>query len=523
MMLPPLCEAVDIQVRFPGVVACDGVGLDLAAGEVHAIVGENGAGKSTLMHVLAGIVRADAGEVRVAGVPVRNGRPRDARRAGIAMVYQRFRLLPSQTVARNVVLGTAGEPFLLSDVRLNRKVQEVADRLDLGLDAGATVEGLSAGERQRVEILRAFYRGARVLILDEPTSVLTPGEGRSLMTWVRGRAAAGVGVLLVSHKLSEVLAVADRVTVMRRGRVIVAGLRADGCSAGELARLIVGDRGPTAAVTPAMTVAANPAEASVRPPVGTRSGPGSGLLLDQVSLRASGGAEALRDVVMAIRPGEIVGVAGVAGNGQRLLADVAAGLVAPDSGAVRVAGRDLAGRGPAAFLEAGVRYVPEARDDVAVARTLSVADNAVLRAWREPGVVGGRFLSPARMAGFAGALLASSGVRVPSLDVPAGALSGGNVQRLILGREIASGPAVLVVAQPTQGLDVTAAAGVRAGLVALREAGVAVLLIDSDLDEVLELSDRLFVMFRGRSTEVGGGRPFDREAVGRRMTAGGES
>ncbi len=512
-MMPtsPLCEAVGIHVRYPGVVACDGAGVDVAAGEVHAVVGENGAGKSTLMHVLAGIVPAAAGEVRVEGVPVRTGRPRAARRAGIAMVFQRFRLVPSLTVARNVVLGADGEPFLLSDARLNRKVQEVADRLELGLDAGATVAALSAGERQRVEILRVFYRGAKVLILDEPTSVLTPDEGRSLMAWVRARAAAGVGVLLVSHKLPEVLSVADRITVMRRGRVVVAGRRAEGCSADELARLIVGDGQPISAVT-----AAGP------PPATTTKRASGGLVLDGVSLGAAGGAEALRDVRLAVRPGEIVGVAGVAGNGQRLLADVAAGLIAPDSGSVAVVGRDLSGRGPAAFLQAGVRFVPESRDDVAVARALSVADNALLRAWREPGVVGGRFLSPARMAAFARALVASSGVRVSSVDVPAGALSGGNAQRLVLGREVASGPAVLVVAQPTQGLDVTATADVRARLAALREAGVAVLLIDSDLDEVLELSDRLFVMVRGRASEVGGGRPFDREAVGRRMTGSEE-
>ena len=499
----PLCEARGITVRFPRVTACREVDLDLRAGEVHAVVGENGAGKSTLMHAIAGVTRYAEGSVRVDGVEVAGSSPRAARRAGIAMVFQRFRLVPTLTVAENVVLGQQDEPFILRSAALERRVQEAADRFEIDLRAGSMVGDLSEGGRQRTEILRVLYRGARVLILDEPTSILTPQEADQLVVWLRRRASEGVGIFLITHKLPEVFAAADRISVLRRGEIVARDLLPSEHTPDDVASLIVGEAAPAAAPSRRPHDRPTPGEAA--------------LVLEHISLTPRVGRERLDDVSLQVRAGEILGIAGVSGNGQSLLAHVCAGLLSPDSGRVALLGNDLTGRTVRDFLDAGVRYAPEDRDHLAVARELPVADNAVLRRYREREAAGWPLVSRARILRFARELIAQCGARVPDPKLPVSTLSGGNLQKLVLGRETDTSPACLVVAQPTQGLDVAATVRVRADLMRLRDAGVAVLVLSSDLDEILELSDRIGVMYRGRLERVDGEPPFDRAAIGRRM------
>lgn len=503
----PLCRLDAVSVRFGSLLACRRVSLDLRRGEVHALVGENGAGKSTIMHALAGVVRPSEGSIEVEGGRLPPGEPRAASQAGVAMVFQRFRLVPALSVAENVVLGLKHEPWWLRRQRLNRKVQQTADRFALPLRAEARIADLGEGARQQVEILRVLYRGAKILILDEPTSVLAPSEAEQLMVWIRQRAAEGVGVYLISHKLPEVLAAADRISVLRRGEVVARDLVARECSVGRLTEMMMGerDRGDDAPATCGR---------------GRRAQSKPCLSLTNVGLRLPGLREELCDVSLEIERGEILGIAGVSGNGQRLLAHVAAGLLAPARGCVRVEGNDLTGCGVRAFIEAGVGYAPENRDRLAVARSLSVKHNAVLRSYRQRAVGTRLFLSWTGLTERARRLIRGADVRTPSLDAPASALSGGNLQRLILARETEVAPRLFVVDQPTQGLDIVAAQRVHARLCQLRDLGMAVLLISSDLDEILTLADRLIVLYRGCALEVPGGPPFDRQVVGRLMLSG---
>jgi general nucleoside transport system ATP-binding protein len=470
---PPAIEALGVSKAFPGVVANAGVDLSVARGEVHAILGENGAGKSTLASILAGLYRPDEGEVRVGGEAVRFGSPRDALARGVGMVYQHFRLVERFTVAENVILGDPRQPMLLSTRRAERTVAELGERYGLPVDPRARVEDLSVGEQQRVEIVKVLYRGADVLILDEPTAVLTPQEAERLFETVGAMAAEGKSVIFISHKLSEVLAVSDRVTVMRDARVVARAETAQS-DRRSLARAMVGRE-----VDLSIQRAENP--------------PGETLLeIEDLSVDSAGDTTPLSGVSLGVRAGEIVGVAGVAGNGQRSLAEVVAGLRAPTSGRLVVCGRDVTGKGPRTARQAGLAYVPEDRLGTGLAPSLSISENLALTGPR-PFILKRREMEEAGREA-----IQSFDIRAPGPQAATRGLSGGNAQKTLLARELSDGPEVVVVASPTRGLDVGATQAVRNILDERRRAGCAVLLISEDLDEVRSLSDRILVIYEGR-------------------------
>jgi general nucleoside transport system ATP-binding protein len=470
-----------ITKRFPGVVANDGVDFEASVGEVHALLGENGAGKSTLSNILTGLYLPDEGEIVLYGQPAHFASPRDALDAGIGMVHQHFRLVRSFTVAENIVLGehragTRGS-FRIDPRAIEGRVRELGGRYGVAIDPRARIFDLSVGEQQRVEILKALYRDARVLILDEPTAVLTPQEAEVLFVTLRQMAADGRTVIFISHKLNEVMAVSDRVTVLRGGRSVATVATADSTPR-SLAALMVG-RELTGAT---------------RPP---RPAPGDPML-EVEDLRADGGrGEAVRGVSLVVRKGEIVAVAGVAGNGQRELAETIAGLRRPTGGAIRVGGKTLQGGDPREALEAGVAFVPEDRLATGSAPGLSVASNLVLRSYRDPGISRGPLLMLDRIRKRAVELISRYRIATPGPSTPARVLSGGNLQKVVIAREFSGSPKVVIAASPTQGLDVGATETVRSYLVDAADGGAAVLVFSEDLDEILELADRVVVIYEG--------------------------
>jgi simple sugar transport system ATP-binding protein len=469
-----------IRKRFPGgVVANDGVDLRVATREVHALLGENGAGKSTLSNILTGLYRADEGDIEVFGTPVHFHSPRDAIDAGIGMVHQHFRLVEPMTVAENVVLGMPGR---FRRRAAERVVAELAERYGLAVDPAARIWQLSVGEQQRVEILKVLHRGARVLILDEPTAVLTPQESESLFATLRSFAAEDRTVIFISHKLDEVVAAADRVTVLRDGRT-VATLDVGATTTRELARLMVGRDVVLDGRRPD-----RPAGAVDRR-----------VLLSTTGLSADDdrGRPALHGVDLEVHGGEVVGVCGVAGNGQRELAEAITGTRRRTGGTVEVAERRL-GPGARAAIAAGVGYIPEDRMHTGLAPSLRIEHNLVLKSYRRAPMAAGPFLRPGRIRANAIELLARFDVRAPSPATPTRRLSGGNVQKVVLAREFSADPVLLVAASPTRGLDVGAIEQVRELLLEAAGRGVGVLLISEDLDEVLALSDRVLVMYDGR-------------------------
>lgn len=473
-----------ITKRFPGVVANDRVDFQALAGEVHALLGENGAGKSTLSHILTGLYRPDEGEIEVYGRPVRFHSPRDALDAGISMVHQHFRLVEPFTVAENVVLGDhrdVGRTFLLRPRAIERRVAELAEHYSVLVDPRARIWQLSVGEQQRVEILKALYREARILILDEPTAVLTPQEAEALFRTLRTMAAEGRTVVFISHKLHEVMAVADRVTVLRGGRT-VATLPVADATPRSLATLMVGRE----------------VEAARRQQ--RRSPANAPVVLDIEDLWVEGDRRgpAVKGVSLQVRAGEIVAIAGVAGNGQRELAEAVYGIRPPAQGTVRVEGRPLRGGDAREAIVAGVAHVPEDRLGTGLAPGLSIASNAALKAYRSAPLSRGSILRLGAMRELAQALIRRYAVKAPGPDAPTRHLSGGNLQKLVLGREFHGEPKALVVASPTRGLDVGAIETVHAYLREAAAAGVAILLISEDLDEILALADRIAVLYEGR-------------------------
>ena len=475
-----------ITKRFPGVLANDSVDFEAAAGEVHALLGENGAGKSTLSNILTGLYRPDEGEIWLHGEHVHFASPSDAIDAGIGMVHQHFRLVPPFTVAENIILGEhrpEARKFVLQPRRIERRVAGLGTRYGVVVDPAARVWQLSVGEQQRVEILKALYREARILILDEPTAVLTPQEAEALFGTLRTMAAEGRTVIFISHKLHEVKAVADRVTVLRGGRSI-ATLSAADATPRELAGLMVGRQ----------------VELARRVERAAPPGTDSALEVEGLTVRGDRGKEAVKDVSLAVRTGEIVGVAGVAGNGQRELAEAITGIRPPARGTLRVRGRSLRAGDPRAAIAAGVAYVPEDRLGTGVAPSLSIAENAVLKSYRGPGISRGPLLRRRAMREQAADLIQRYSVQASGAHVRARDLSGGNLQKLVLGREFSAQPRVLIAASPTRGLDVGAIETVHAYLRQAAADGVAVLLLSEDLDEILALADRVVVIYEGELT-----------------------
>jgi simple sugar transport system ATP-binding protein len=499
---PPAIDAAGIVKVFPGVLANDHVDFDLRPGEIHALLGENGAGKSTLMNVLAGLYRPDEGTLRVDGTDVDFRSPRDAIAAGIGMVHQHFALVPSQTVAENVLLGLEEPRFRLDLRKTEAEVDRLARDVGLRVDARARIWQLSVGEQQRVEIVKLLFHGARVLILDEPTAVLAPQEIAELFTTLRSMVAGGRSVVFISHKLGEVLAIADRITVMRAGRVTAAGIDPKTVTRADLARLMVG----------------RPVLEQLKR---TTSEPGRVVLsVEDVAADSDRGVPALRGASLQVRAGEIVGVAAVAGNGQSELAQVITGL-RTCTGRVTIDGRDVAARPSREAISAGVAHVPEDRAGVGSAPNLSLVDNLILRAFRHPPLARGPFLDDGAARTKAGGLRTSYAISAPTIDAPVRILSGGNLQRLILAREIDSAPKVLVAVQPTRGLDVGAIEGVHQMLLDLRTRGTAILLISEELDELLALSDRILVMYEGRiAASFDAPTGADVDAIGLHMTGG---
>jgi len=469
-----------ITKRFPGVLANDAVEFEAAAGEVHALLGENGAGKSTLSNILTGLYRPDDGEIFLDGRQVHFHSPRDALDAGICMVHQHFRLVEPFTVAENVVLGDhrgEGRTFRLRQRAIEGRVAELSKRYRLAVEPRARIWQLSLGEQQRVEILKALYREARILILDEPTAVLTPQEADLLFETLREMAAEGRTVIFISHKLHEVKAVADRVTVLRGGRSLGTVSAAE-ATPRSLAALMVGRELGGAGEARARAV-------------------GEAVLeLEGVWTPGDRGEAAVRGASLAVAAGEIVAVAGVAGNGQRELAETIAGIRTPTEGSVRVDGKALRAD-PRAAIAARVAYVPEDRLGTGVAPSLSIASNLVLKSYRGPHSSRGPLLRLRRIRASAVELIHRYRIAAPGPAAPARLLSGGNLQKVVLAREFSGRPRLLVAASPTRGLDVGAIETVHAYLRDAAADGVAVLLISEDLDEILLLADRIAVMYEG--------------------------
>ncbi|HEV8572767.1 MAG TPA: ABC transporter ATP-binding protein [Actinomycetota bacterium] len=473
-----LVEMRGIVKLFPGVVANDGVDLDIHQGEVHALLGENGAGKTTLMRILAGLYRPDEGEIRLDGKPLGFRSPRQAIDAGIGMVHQHFRLVESLTVAENVLLGWHTPRFLLGKRAGERQVQELARRYRLPVHPRARIWQLSVGEQQRVEILKALYRRVRVLILDEPTAVLTPQEVEELFDTVRSMAQEGTAVVFITHKLEEVMAVADRITVLRRGRR-EGTVQPGATDARALARMMVGR------------------DVVLETPPGGGSPGGVVLKLDSVSAQSDRALPSLRDVSLEVRAGQIFGIAGVAGNGQRELAEVITGLRRATSGRVVLGDRDLSGRSARAMIRSGVAHVPEDRLGTGLIASMTAVENSVLKAYRRPPVGQGPFVDWGEARRMTEDIMRTLDVRAASPETRVRLLSGGNLQRLLLAREMSERPRVMVAVHPTRGLDVGATDAVRQALRAQQEAGVAILLISEDLDELVALADPIGVLFEG--------------------------
>ncbi|WP_437926265.1 ABC transporter ATP-binding protein [Sorangium sp. So ce291] len=477
-------EARGITKRFSGVLANDGVDIDLREGEIHALLGENGAGKSTLMNVLYGLVRPDAGELRRRGQPVALRSPSDAIALGIGMVHQHFMLIPVFTVAENIVLGAEpvrrGAGGLMDRRRASAEVRELSARYGLDVDPDARVEDLPVGVQQRVEIIKALYRKAEILILDEPTAVLTPQEAEELFRVLRALTAQGVSVLFITHKLKEVLAVADRVTVMRAGKVVGAAVPAETDERG-LAAMMVGRE----VVLQVSKAPASPKDVVLEV---QRLG---------VAGRRGSGGDAVREVSFSVRAGEILGIAGVQGNGQTELVEAITGISPARDGRVLLRGRDVTGALPRTLIERGVSHVPEDRQRHGLVLSYSVADNLVLCTYhRSPFAERGVLRDDARDEN-ARRLVKSFDIRAPGPSAPVSALSGGNQQKVILARELSRPVELLVASQPTRGVDVGSIEHIHREIVAARDAGAAVLLVSAELDEVLSLSDRVAVMYRG--------------------------
>jgi simple sugar transport system ATP-binding protein len=489
-----------IVKRFPGVLANDHVDFDLRVGEIHALLGENGAGKSTLMSALAGLYKPEAGTITVFGKPASFNSPRDAIARGIGMIHQHFTLIPSQTVTENILLGLDEPRFFMRLPDYDKRMTELGERFGLRITPSVKVWQLSVGEQQRVEILKMLYRGVQVLIMDEPTAVLAPQEIEGLIKTLRSMAAEGKSIVFISHKLNEVMQVADRVTVLRQGKVTAAGLRTADTSIPELAKLMVGR-------SVIFSLDKKPQQ------------PGEVVLeLKTVCADNDKGLPALKNVSFSVRAGEVVGIAGVAGNGQRELAEVITGLRRCTSGQVLVNGENVANQSALAAIRKGVAHVPEDRTHVGSAPNLSITDNVIMKSYRHSPLASGWSLNYVAARKKAETLKEEYAILAPSVDTQARLLSGGNLQRAILARELSAKPRLLIAMQPTRGLDVGAIEGVQRLLLTQREAGAAILLSSEELEELFALSDRILVMYEGEI--VGDLVEHDLVQIGLMMTGG---
>ncbi len=478
---PPYTLAVELKgivKKFPGVVANDGVDFNLRIGEVHALLGENGAGKTTLMNVLYGLYQPDAGEIWVKGKKVEIDSPATALSLGIGMVHQHFTLVPSFSVAENIVLGLRKDITNMREVA--RKIRELSEAYGLPVDPDAKVWQLSVGEMQRVEIIKLLFRDVDILVLDEPTAVLTPQEAESLFKTLKRLKSEGKSIIFISHKLNEVMEISDRITVLRKGRVVNT-VRKEDTSPEELARMMVGR------------------EVVLRVKRRERVDFGD-VVLEVKGLEAYSdkGLKALKGVSFSVREGEILGIAGVAGNGQRELAEVLSGLRKASSGMVLLGGEDVLNKGTGYLIEKGESFIPDDRKRFGVAPNLSLVENLILKSYRNPPISKGMFIDLSCAEKIADELIEKYDIKAPGKHIPVKLLSGGNLQRLILARELEGNVKFLLAFHPTRGLDISATEFVYEKILESASSGAAVLLIAGDLEEIFALSDRVKVIYEGK-------------------------
>lgn len=492
---------VDMQgivKRFPGVLANDHVDFELRQGEIHALLGENGAGKSTLMNILAGLYNQDTGVIHVKEQNVSFNSPKDAIDMGIGMVHQHFMLVPTQTVTENILLGLDEPRFRLRLNKYDKKIAQLGDKFGLHVDPSAKIWQLSVGEQQRVEILKMLYRGADIFIMDEPTAVLAPSEIDSLFDNLRTMIHEGKSIIFISHKLQEVMSISDRVTVLRKGKVTAEGIETKNTTRQELAKLMVG-RDVVFTLDKKVKEAGDIV-----------------LSIENVHALNDKGLPALQGVSLGVHSGEVLGLAGVAGNGQRELAQVISGLRNSTDGRVLHNGQRISNRPVRSGIDRGVAYIPEDRTHVGSSPNLSVTDNVIMKIYRNPPISKGLAINSAEASSFAEDLKVKYDIIVPTIETPVRLLSGGNLQRVILSRELSGKPSALIAVQPTRGLDVGAIEGVHKLLLEQREAGTAILLISEELEELIALSDRIAVIYEGQI--MGIIEDADIETIGLMMT-----
>jgi len=496
---PYAVEMKDIVIRFPGVLANDHVNFTLKRGEIHALLGENGAGKSTLMNALAGLYKPVSGTIKVYGEPVTFNSPKDAIAKGIGMVHQHFMLVPTQTVTENILLGLNEPRFFMNLPKYDQKIRDLEDQFGLRVDPTAKIWQLSVGEQQRVEILKTLYRGANILIMDEPTAVLAPQEIDDLMETMRTMVAQGKSIVFISHKLKEVTTVADRLTVLRKGVATAEGIPVEGLTGEKLAELMVGRK---------VIFRIEKKEQE----------PGDVVLeMQDVCAENNKGVPALRNLSLKVRQGEILGIAGVAGNGQSELAEVITGLRSC-TGRILIEGEDVANQEPSKAIARGVSHIPEDRTGVGSAPNMTITENTIMKNYREE-PIGSRWgINFTAANEHARELKDAYEILAPSVQTMARKLSGGNLQKVILAREITTNPKLMVAMQPTRGLDVGAIESIQRLLLREREEGTAILLISEELEELLSLSDRIAVMYEGEIMGIVDAKDADINEIGLMMT-----
>ncbi len=494
----PILEMRGITKRFPGVLANDNVDLELFPGEVLALLGENGAGKSTLMNILAGLYRADKGKILIKGEEVEIYSPKDAMKYGIGMVHQNFKLVQTMTVAENVILGLDSENFILDLQKVSKKIKDISDHYNLKVDPDSVIWQMSVGEQQRVEILKLIYRGAEVLILDEPTAVLTPQESQELNRIVKQMTSEGKSAIFITHKMDEVMEFSDWVRVLQKGK-LVSVVRTKDTSPKELSKMMVGrdvlfrvDKKP-----------ANPGEVVLK--------------LENVKAVNDKGIEALKGVSFTLRRGEILGIAGVAGNGQRELTEVITGLHKVTEGKIYIANEDMTNKSPLDIIKAGVSHIPSDRVAMGIVGDMSVANNLAMKEYRKAPLTQHGILNPKRILEMAKKMISFFMISTPSPYTNVKFLSGGNIQKTILAREIGACKTLLVAAYPARGLDVGATESVRKEMIKERDNGKGVLLVSEDLDELMSVSDRIAVMNEGRIMGILDSDKADIESLGLMM------
>ena len=494
----------NITKRFPGIIASNKVNFDVKTGEIHALLGENGAGKSTLMSILAGLYQPDEGEIFIRGKNVRIRSPREAIDLGIGMVHQHFMLVETNNVTENIVLGHKSLGFFPDMKKLNSEITALSEKYGMPVDPQAKIWQLSVGEQQRVEILKVLYRGATILIMDEPTAVLTPQESAELFKTMKKMTEEGHSIIFISHKLDEVMAISDRVTILRGG-AFVSTVKTVSIDKKELAKMMVG--------RDLLSLMERPQGVKEQKEI---------LKVEHISSLNDKGLEALKDVTFSIYSGEILGIAGVAGNGQSELSEVLSGLRKVTSGNIQLSDEYITKSHARELIDRGVSYVPADRLGVGLVPNLDACDNIILKNYRKPPVGKGIFISRTAMEGLLEKMISDYEIKIPDRKAPVRLLSGGNLQKLLLARELEGDPKLIITVYPSRGLDIGATEFVHKVILKQRERGAAVLLVSEDLDELISLSDRIAVIYEGKIMGILQRETFNKEAIGL-MMAGTES